>query len=56
MEQSNITSRVPVRLTRTDWNSIITILQVQATHEHRRGNGEMADEIRLLVDRIAIQL
>jgi hypothetical protein len=56
MKQPYTTSQVPVELTPTDWISIIAILQVQAKQEHRRGNFETADEIRVLVDRVAIQL
>lgn len=56
MEQLDLTNRVPVTLTQTDWRSLNAVLQAQARQEHRRGNDEIVDEIRLLVDRIAIQL
>lgn len=56
IEQPDITNRVPITLTQTDWNSISVILQAQTKHEDRRGNDEMADEICLLIDRVTIQL
>jgi hypothetical protein len=56
MEPPNVTHRETVELPQTDWDSIITILQVQAKQEHHRGNDETAKEIRLFVDRIASQL
>jgi hypothetical protein len=56
MKQPYTTSRTPIELTQSDWESIIAILQAQAKQEHRRGNFETADEILVLVDRVAIQL
>lgn len=56
MEQPDITSQVSIELPQTDCRSIIATLQAQAKQEYRRGNHETADEIRMLVDRVAVQL
>lgn len=56
MKSQDPTNQISVDLTKSEWNSILAILQTHAKQEHQHGNNETAEEIQRLHDDLARQL